>query len=108
MIYISGLQKTNLINLADGNTISAAERTTENLISTLEAEGQPAIDWFKLNEMIVNLEKYQAIAVKKNPKMKDPYPLNVNDMTINSENNVKVLSIEIDNNLSFEQHISTL
>ena len=40
--------------------------------------------------------------------MKDSYPLNINDLTINSENCVKLLGIEIDNKLSFEQHISTL
>ena len=40
--------------------------------------------------------------------MKDSYPLNINDLTINSENSVKLLGIEIDNKLSFEQHISTL
>ena len=50
---------------SDENTISAAERTIENLISTLEAEAQAAIEWFKLNEMIINPEKFQAIVVKK-------------------------------------------
>ena len=40
--------------------------------------------------------------------MKDSYPLNINYLTINSENSVKLLGIEIDNKLSFEQHISTL
>ena len=39
--------------------------------------------------------------------MKDSYPLNINDRTINSENSVKRLGIEIDNKLSFKQHIST-
>ena len=58
--------------------------------------------------MIVNPEKFQAIAVKKNTKMKDSYPLNVNDRTVNSENSVKSLEIEIDNKLFFEQHSSTL
>ena len=40
--------------------------------------------------------------------MKDSYPLNINDLTINSENSVNFLGIEIDNKLSFEQHIFTL
>ena len=40
--------------------------------------------------------------------MKNYYPLNINDLTINSENSVKLLGIEIDNKLSFEQHIYTL
>ena len=40
--------------------------------------------------------------------MKDSYPLNINDLTINSENRVKLLDIEIDKKLSCEQHISAL
>ena len=58
--------------------------------------------------MIVNPEKFQAIVVKRNTKMKDSYPLNINDLTINYENSVKLLGIEIDNRLSFEKHVSTL
>ena len=40
--------------------------------------------------------------------MKDSYPVNINDLTINSENSAKLLRIEIDNRLPFEKHISTL
>ena len=87
---------------------TATERTFENLISTLEREIQAGIEWFKLNEMIVSPEKFQAIVAKKNAEMKDFYPLNINDLTNNSENSVKLLDIKIDNKLSFEQHISTL
>ena len=51
---------------------------------------------------------FRAIVFKKNAKMKDSYPLNVNDLTINSENSLKLLGIKIDKKLSFEQHIFTL
>ena len=97
-----------MLNFADDNTISTAEKTIENLISTLEEESQAAIEWFKMNEMIVNPDKFQAIIIKKNSKMKDSYPLNINDQKINPKNCVKHLEIEIDNKLCFEQHISTL
>ena len=58
--------------------------------------------------MIVNPDKFQVIVVKKNAKMKDSYPLNINDLTINSKNRVRLFAIGIDNELPFEQHISTL
>ena len=58
--------------------------------------------------MIVNPEKFHAIVVKRNTKMKDSYPLNINDLTINYESSVKLLGIETDNRLSFEKHVSTL
>ena len=40
--------------------------------------------------------------------MKDSYSLNINQEVINSENCVKLLGVETDNELSFEKHISTL
>ena len=41
----------------------AVENTVEKLISTLKKESQVTIDWFEINEKIVNLDK-------KNCKMK--------------------------------------
>ena len=69
------MSKTDLLNFADDNTISAAENTIEKHISTLEQDSQAAIDWFKINEMIVNSKIFQAIVVKKNCRMKDSYAL---------------------------------
>ena len=62
-------------------------------------DNQAAIDWFKINETIVNPDKFQAIAVKRNCRMKDCYALNISNETINSENCAKLLGIEIDNTL---------
>ena len=82
--------KTDLLNLADNNTISAAEKNIEKL-STLEEGSQAATDWFKINEMTVNPDKFQAIVVKKNCRMKHPDALNINKLTINSESCLKLL-----------------
>ena len=97
-----------MLNFADDNTISAAENTIEKLISTLEQDSQAAINWFKINEMIVYPNKFQAIIIRKTCRMKDSYALNINKQTINSENCVKLLGIEIVNTLSFDKHISNL
>ena len=88
--------KNDLLNFADDSTITAAEITIENLISTVETESQSVIEWFKLNEMTVNPEKFQAIIVNKNAEMKDSHLLNINDLRIKCENSVKLLDIEID------------
>ena len=88
--------------------ISAAENTIEKLISISEQDSQAAIDWFKINEIIVNTDKFEVIADKKNCRMKDSYNLNINNQTINSENCVKLFGMEIDITLSFSKHISTL
>ena len=44
--------------------------------------------------MIVSPEKFQIIVVKKNAKMKDSNPLNINDLIINSENRIKHLALK--------------
>ena len=102
------ISKTDLLNFADDNTINAAENTLEKLISILEEDNQAAIDLFKINEMIVYPDRFQAIAVKKNCRMKDSYALNINNQTTSSEKCVKLLGIEIDNPLSFDKRISNL
>ena len=84
------------------------ENTTKKLISTLGKESQAPIHWFVSNEIIVNPDRFQAIVVKRNNKMKDSYSLNINQEVINSQNCVKFLGVEIDNKLSFEKHISAL
>ena len=66
---------SELLNFAHDNTISAAENTIEELISTLEKENQAAIDWFVSSKMIVNPDKFQATVINRNNKMKDSYSL---------------------------------
>ena len=102
------VSKTDLLNFADDNTICAAENTIEKLISILGQDSQAAIDWLKINEMVVHADKFQAIVVKKNCRMKDSSTLNINKQIINSENCVKLLRTEIDNILSFDKHFSNL
>ena len=74
------ISKTDLLTFAVDSTISAAENTIEKLIFTLEQDGQAAIDWFKINDIIVNTDKFQAILVKKNCRMKASYALNINKL----------------------------
>ena len=54
--------------------------------------------------MIVYPEKFQAIAAKRNCKIKDSYPANINQEVIKPKNCVKLLGVEIHNKLSFEKH----
>ena len=65
------ISNSDLLHFADDNIISTAENTIEQLVSILEKESQAAINWFKSKEMIVNIDQFQAITVKRNNKMKD-------------------------------------
>ena len=87
---------------------TTSEDTIGKLISTLEQDSPAAIYWYKINEMIVNSDKFQAVFVKKNCRMKDSYVLNINNQNINSVNCIKLLGVEIDNTLPFDQKNSDL
>ena len=56
---------TSLYNFADDNTLSAFATTVSELIKILESESEVVIDWFKINKMVVNPDKFQAIILDK-------------------------------------------
>ena len=98
------ISKSDLHNFSDGNINFAAENRIQKLICALEKESQAAIEWFKYNKMIVNLNKFEAVTVKRNSKMVDSYLLFIDRETVNSEKNL--VDIYFDNNFYFEDHIS--
>ena len=65
-------------------------------------------DWFKENNMIANPYKFQAIIVKRNPDLGNQYTLNIDGNQVTSEKSVKLLGINIYNNLSFDERLSSL
>ena len=58
--------------------------------------------------MIVNAGKCQAIIVKQNSDVCNQYTLNIDDNQVTSEKYVKLLGINIDNKLSFDEYVSSL
>ena len=78
---------SNLHSFDDNNTIENFSGTLSKLMKDLQIEKNKATDWFKMNNMIVNPEKFQ---------------------TINSERSVLLLGLEIDSKLIFDKHIFKL
>ena len=58
--------------------------------------------------MIVNIDKIQAIIEKWNSDMYNQYTLNIDGNQVTSEKFVKLLGINIDEKLSFDEHVSSL
>ena len=101
------LKDVDLANFADDNTIYTANKGIEKLLEILERESKSAIDWFKINDMIVNPVKFQAMILSSDKKDKK-FQLNINNSTISSEDSVTLLGIEIDNKSNFKNHDSTI
>ena len=78
------LKRSELHNFAEDNTISATGRVYTH---TLEHEFKSVVLWFKQKEMIVNLDKFQAIILKNKSKTKGN--LNICNENVNITDTIK-------------------
>ena len=58
--------------------------------------------------MIVNPGKFQAMIINRFGKMENKHEMYVGNKKITSEHSVRLLGIEIDNQLNFDNHVSAL
>jgi succinate dehydrogenase flavin-adding protein (antitoxin of CptAB toxin-antitoxin module) len=63
------IKDSSLYNYADDNTLSFGSPDFDQLISTLESDSNHLIEWFKINKMQANPDKFQVLAVGKSTKM---------------------------------------
>ena len=101
------ITQCKLYNYADDNTVSYWHREINTLKRILEKEGLTLIDWFDSNHMQANPDKFQAVAVgiKTFDKVKQ-FTLAGTD--IPCEKNVKLLGVELDFMLNFDNQIKTM
>ena len=64
------IKDVSLANFADDNTMHAARNSIEELIKVLETQSKSAIGWFKMNDMIVNPDKFQVMIMSCDKKRK--------------------------------------
>ena len=86
---------------------TATCNTLTGLLKTLEQEPESAVGWFKQNEMIANVDKFQAIILNKK-ESEAKYKLTIANNDIESTKSVKLLGITVDDRLRFDQHIPNL
>ena len=75
----------DLYNFADDNTISALNSNLRDLIVQLEKDSEIAINWFKINEMLVNADKFQVIIINKQGIIEEPIKLNIDGNEVQAE-----------------------
>ena len=102
------LTKSDLYNFTDDNIIAVTCNNLTELLHTLEKEPESAVDWFKETNMIVNLDKFQAIIMNKRREYQITRKLKIYSNGIEATKSVKLLDVQIDNQLSFNQYISKL
>ena len=79
----------------------------ETQISKEELES--AVRWFKESNMILNLDKFQAIVLQMWNETKSTNTLNIENITTSITKSVELLlGVTIDDKLNFEEYISAL
>ena len=107
-IFLS-VKHCELFNYADDNTLSATDHKTDKLIEKLLTDTNIMMEWFGNNFMKVNPEKFQLMLMKPQGLNMDlPSEIKVQENIIKAENSVKLLGIEIDDNLNFKNHVNIL
>ena len=99
------LKNTDLHNIADDNTITAVCDQLAYLIKILKAEGEISVGLFRKNEMVVNLDKFQAIILNRE-EAQATHTLIIHNKEIKTTCSIKLLGINIDDQLKFNEHIT--
>ena len=99
----------SLHNFADDNTICCSHFDMNILKINLEKNpANLALQWFENNHMKANPSKFQAILFKCRKNEEVFLNLDISDELIKPVSLVKRLGVLIDDNLSFNEHVSKL
>ena len=97
---------SNICNFADDNTIHASSNSISVVIETLNTDVARAINWFKINSLAPNPAKFQMILLGcENPRA---VGLDAAGIKLAASESVRLLGVEIDENLNFNKHIATI
>ena len=100
------LDKTKIANFADDNTAYAVEN---NIMELLESETCNVLNVFIINEMKPNQGKCHLLAADINHKYYSSHSyIYLDNAFLENEESVKLLGVQIDKNLDFEEHIISL
>ena len=69
---------------------------------TFKNESELAVKWFRENNMIINLDKFQAVVQQKQNKNSQTNWLNVDNKIIETTKSVKLFGITTDSKLRFD------
>ena len=98
----------NLHNFTDDNTLSDQPDSIGELVENLQYLCEVANDWVDHNNIIANPSKFHAILLSKNCSLTDRIPIKIKENLIESETQVDLLGLKIDNRLSFKNYISAI
>ena len=99
------IERCNLYNYADDNSLSKAARTLVKVIQDLKYDSKITIQWMSDNGMQANPSKFQFMLISSTELGEVEIEIDENTI-IKSEPSVKALGVIIDNKLKFSEHVS--
>ena len=106
LFYVLG-DTCPLYNYADDNTLGFYHTDIDHLKSQLEDGSKITLDWFDENHMKANISKFQSIILKPRGVIAD-VEFHVSGYTLKPLPCVKLLGVQIDERLSFDEHVSSI
>ena len=95
---------------ADDHQLYVTGKTYEEVESTIVTQGQKALLWYRNNFLLANPDKFQSLTI--NPRNIDADKkgsvLTIANDEIMKTEQIKLLGVNIDENLNFTQHISEI
>ena len=94
----------NIANYADDNSPFSCEKNIPLVISQLETESVTILNWIGSNGLKANPDKFHLLLSEKSSK----YSVTVDKFELQNSNCETILGIKINNNLTFEAHVTNL
>ena len=88
--------------------MSSFAKSVTLLVEILTAESQNTIKWFSENKVIVNPDKFKSIFIHKSNQTSKLKQFFLGNDVVEVALSVKLLGIHIDDQLSFNEHISNI
>ena len=95
----------NIYNYADDNCISYVDKNVLQIKIILEKETNKMMDWFAKNSLAANPTKFQTMLMCGNNKKVDDLNIIVENTKLESTSSIKVLGVNIDSKLNFNDHV---
>ena len=99
------IQKTNICNFADDNTIYSCASSTEEVLCRLKYDLTNVLSWFSFNHLAANHAKFQMMFLGTTD---GNIKISINNFTLENKSSVKLLGVTLDKSLSFKEHIQNI
>ena len=109
-IYINDLllfiQNADICTYADDTTIYTCDKNLRDITHRLEHDCSVALEWFADNFMKLNADKCNLLVLGQSTN--EPVTVRIGNSEVVNSSQQKLLGVQIDNKLSFDNHVSKL